>query len=420
MASITWTQIPTVKQITLPTGNSYYIKDDEVRTWIGDGVTSGAEKRLADAEDAISSLSNATHWLGITTTSISDGSSTNPIVIGGETVTAVAGDIVQDSHGSEFIFNGTVWQEFGSSIGTLKAFAYVDTGSVTIKPKGTNTASAVTFSGGTTDSVLGEDTTFTNSSSAVSFGTHTTATVLKSDVTATVPKTSSTTKYLKATVGAAAVGVSTDGSAITALGTPTTASVVTSYPGATNKLVTTTVPNVTSAGTAASWTGTVSDEVLTIGWTPNTPASISNTPITVATGAVSSTGGGSSVMVGLGTASTETVVTGYSSPTTSTFAKSVSVTTQPTVTLSAETTTATGLVPFISSVSTSGTDAVTFTTTGHTASAITALGAGTAAAQTITVGTNDKVTAITGIGTATAAAQTFTGTQETHTVNPAT
>lgn len=419
MAAISWVQTPTIKEITLPSGNSYYIKDDEVRQWIGDGTTSGAEKRITDAETAIAALSNATHWLGITTTTITDGSTTNPITIGGEPVTAVSGDIVQDSNGIEFIFNGTAWQQFGASIGTLKAFAFVDTGTVTVKPEGTNAASAVSFAAHTKDNVLGEATTFTNSASSVSFGEHTKATVLKSDVTATVPKTSSTKKYLQATVGNAAVGVATDGSAITALGTPSTETFVKSYPGATSKLVTTSVPNVTSAGTAASWSATVSNEVLSFAWTANTPATL-GTAITAATGALAANGGGSSVMTGLGTAVTASGVTGYADPTTDTFAKTVTVTTQPTVTLSEESATATGRVPVVTDVSTSGTNAVTFTTTGHTADAITALGAGTAAAQTITVGTNDKVSAITALGAGTAAAQTFTGTSKAYTVNPAT
>lgn len=144
MASITWTQTPTLYEMTLPSGNSYYIEDNEVRSWIGDGATSGAEKRLADAESAISKLSNATHWLGVTTTTLTDGSTTNPITIGGQSVTAVSGDIVQDSNGNEYIFNGTAWQALGSSVGTLKAFAYADTGSVTITPAGTNASSTVT------------------------------------------------------------------------------------------------------------------------------------------------------------------------------------------------------------------------------------------------------------------------------------
>ena len=144
MASITWTQTPTLYEMTLPSGNSYYIEDNEVRSWIGDGATSGAEKRLADVESEVAKLSNATHWLGVTTTSLTDGSTTNPITINGDSVIAVSGDIVQDSNGNEYIFNGTAWQALGSSVGTLKAFAYADTGSVTITPAGTNASSTVT------------------------------------------------------------------------------------------------------------------------------------------------------------------------------------------------------------------------------------------------------------------------------------
>ena len=421
MAAISWVQTPTIKEITLPSGNSYYIKDDEVRQWIGDGTTSGAEKRISDAESAIAALQNATHWLGITTTAITDGSTTNPITIGGKSVTAVSGDIVQNSNGVEFIFNGTAWQEFGASIGTLKAFAFVDTGTVTVKPEGTNAASSVSFAAHTKDNVLGEATTFTNGTSSVSFGEHTKATVLTSSVTATVPKPTGTTKYLAATASGTAVGVATSDTALTGLGTPSTATVVKSYPGATSKLVTTSVPNVTNAGTAASWSATVSDEVLTFAWTANTPAQL-GTAITAATGALAANGGGSSVMTGLGTPTTAAAVTGYANTTSDTFAKTVEVTTQPTIALTAESSTATGRTAVITKVSTSGTDAVTFdtTTTGHTADAITALGAGTAAAQTITVGTNDKVSAITALGAGTAAAQTFTGTSKAYTVNPAT
>jgi hypothetical protein len=147
MATIVWTLTPVLAQITLPTGNTYYFKDSDVRTWIGDGVTGGAEKRLSDAESAIAALSNATHWLGITTTSLSDGDTTNPITINSESVTAVSGDIVQVSASrAEFIFNGTAWQELGTSVGTLKAFAYVDTGTVTLTPSGSNASSAVSGS----------------------------------------------------------------------------------------------------------------------------------------------------------------------------------------------------------------------------------------------------------------------------------
>ena len=143
MATINWTQTPTMFEVTLPSGNSYYIEDNEVRGWIGTGSSSGAEYRITTLETDVAKLSNATHWLGVTTTSLTDGSTTNPITIGGQSVTAVSGDIVQDGNGQEYIFNGTAWQAFGSSVGTLKAFAYVDTGDVTITPKGSNAPSSV-------------------------------------------------------------------------------------------------------------------------------------------------------------------------------------------------------------------------------------------------------------------------------------
>ena len=166
MATITWTQTPTMYEITLPSGNSYYIEDNEVRAWIGDGTTSGAEKRLSDAESEIAKLSNATHWLGVTTTSLTDGSTTNPITINGQSVTAVSGDIVQDSNGNEYIFNGTAWQALGSSVGTLKAFAYADTGTVTITPAGTNASSSVSGTCSVTPdgSVSGTTVTLTTTS----------------------------------------------------------------------------------------------------------------------------------------------------------------------------------------------------------------------------------------------------------------
>ncbi|MBR2246055.1 MAG: hypothetical protein IJ880_03365 [Bacilli bacterium] len=51
-------------------------------------------------------------WIGVTTTALSDGSTTNPITIDGKSVTAVAGDTAS-YNSKEFVFNGTIWQEFG-------------------------------------------------------------------------------------------------------------------------------------------------------------------------------------------------------------------------------------------------------------------------------------------------------------------
>jgi hypothetical protein len=99
----------------------------------------------ADARDRIAALESYTDYLGVTTTALTDGASTNPVVINGESVTAVTGNIV--NYGSkEFIFNGTVWQEFGD-LSALGDLAYEDTAEGSYTPVGTvsqPTASAST------------------------------------------------------------------------------------------------------------------------------------------------------------------------------------------------------------------------------------------------------------------------------------
>lgn len=186
------------------------------------------------------------------------------------------------------------WEKIGNTkidLSSLGALAYKDN---------------VTLNKGNGDNVLGESTTFTNGSSSVTFSGGTSDTFVKS------------------------------------------------YPGATSKLVTTSVPNVTgnanvsipnvtSVGSASTWNfamGTGNDaETLIISGANGTAPSLGTalsaskvtlgTAITAATGALAANGGGSSVMTGLGTATT--------------------------------------------------------------ASAVTNVGTGTAAAQAITIGTNDKV-----------------------------
>ena len=51
-------------------------------------------------------------WLGVTTTELEDGSTTNPITVGGKSVTAATGDVVSYEL-AEFVFNGTSWQKLG-------------------------------------------------------------------------------------------------------------------------------------------------------------------------------------------------------------------------------------------------------------------------------------------------------------------
>lgn len=123
-----------ISQITLPSGSTYDIKDATARELIGD-------------------LSKYTKFLGVTTTALTDGATTNPIIVNGQSVTAQSGNIA--TYGSsEFIFNGTAWQAFGDLSG-LGSLAYKNSASATYTPSGTiiQPTITVTPSTGTVNSI---------------------------------------------------------------------------------------------------------------------------------------------------------------------------------------------------------------------------------------------------------------------------
>lgn len=68
-----------ISQITLPSGSTYNIKDATAR---------------ADIASIQTSITGGIHYLGVTTSNISNGSTTNPVVIDSKNVTASAGDLV--------------------------------------------------------------------------------------------------------------------------------------------------------------------------------------------------------------------------------------------------------------------------------------------------------------------------------------
>ena len=115
-----------ISKITLPSGNTYDIKD-------------------AVARAAIAELSGSTYIIGVTTTPLTDGATTNPIVVNGSSVTAKNGGIAFYQNG-EFVFNGTQWFEFGDT-STLGALAYKD---------------SVALGKGSGKNVLGTSATFTS------------------------------------------------------------------------------------------------------------------------------------------------------------------------------------------------------------------------------------------------------------------
>lgn len=311
--------MPDIKKITLPSGNTYDLVD-------------------AGARELISALSGSTAFLGLTTTALTDGATTNPITVNGSSVTATTGNIVV-YESAEFIWDGAKWIEFGdlSSLGDL---AYKDTASVS-------------FSGGTTDKCLGSDATFTTS-------------------------VTPTTTNIKATASGAAVGADGTAAAVTGYASPTTDTFVKSVSAETNKkLVTTSVPNVTSAGSASTWNfamGTGADAETLIISGGNGSAPTLGTAITAATGATDANGTGDSIVTGVTIGSSAAAITALGTPATATCLTGVKVTAQPTVALATGATAGTGVI----SVATGITSATTTTNNKDEVTAVTSIGTGTA------------------------------------------
>lgn len=135
--------MPDIKQITLPSGTTYNIKDAAARS---------------DIQEIRNLISSGVHYIGTTTTALTDGATTNPIVIGGKNVTAKSGDLAIYST-KEFIFSDSdsKWHEFGD-MGSLKALAFKDSASGSYTPAGSVSAPTITISP-TTDSIRNLATT---------------------------------------------------------------------------------------------------------------------------------------------------------------------------------------------------------------------------------------------------------------------
>ena len=84
----------------------------------------------AYARERLSELGSALYWMGVTTTELSDGATTNPITINGESVTAEVGGMAQYD-GTEYAWDGSAWQEIGHANFGALAFKDEATGSFT-------------------------------------------------------------------------------------------------------------------------------------------------------------------------------------------------------------------------------------------------------------------------------------------------
>ena len=110
-----------IKHVELPSGTTYNFVDEAGRALI------------AEMKDT---LTGAMEYIGTTTTALSDGATTSPITIGTASITPKAGNVVIYGN-KEFIWSDTdtAWHEFGST-GSLKALAFKDSASGSVKPSG--------------------------------------------------------------------------------------------------------------------------------------------------------------------------------------------------------------------------------------------------------------------------------------------
>lgn len=254
--------MPDISQITLPSGSTYNIKDNTARQ---------------DIEELRQSITGGVHYLGPTTTALTDGATTNPITISGNSHSCANGDLVNYGD-KEFLWDGSKWNEMGD-LGAFKALAYKDNASGTYTPAGT--VSQPTFSGtpGTvsvTGAVAGDvsQPTFTGTQGSVSVsGTPTGNVTIGSDKTGVSNYTPE---------GSVEISSSASGTANYVPGG------VVSTPSITVTPSVTTVNSITAVGTLPAFTATVSNENLSLSWDAGAlPTKGSDT--TVATGIESAT-----------------------------------------------------------------------------------------------------------------------------------
>ena len=404
-----------ISKITLPSGNTYDIKDAVAREMISGGVSfivawdgtgtpdaaaipkgvvaGGVTGTLeaADAQSGAFYLVKSSSTPSSQTLDIYD----EYVVIGSDTKTwEKIGDTQLNL--SDVVTDVSLTKQNDVVLGEATTF--------------TNASSAVTFTGGKTDVALGENTTFTSSTPTITV----------------TPKTT----YIKGSASGVAVGANGTAAAVTGYPDATSDTFVKSVSAdTTKKLVTTTVPNVTGntsvsipnvtgntsvTANKSTWTFTMGSgaaaETLIIGGgngsdvsaskvTLGTNLTATNTTLgtakTVATGAATTAGTGAAVVTDITIGDSASALTGLGTPSTANALTGVKVTSQPTVTLATDTTSGTGKVQVATGISSATSTQPTITVgTNDKVTAVTSVGTGTAAAQTITVGTNDKVTVL--------------------------
>ena len=372
-----------ISKITLPSGNTYNIKDAVAREAIAGGVSfiiswnGSTTPAPANIPAGVVVTYNGTNYTG---TLAANASQPGAFYLVKSSTQKDTLD-VYDEYVAVGATGSKTWERLGDtqiSLSDLGALAYKDNATGTA----TASSSTVTFTGGTTDTVLGSGATFT---------------------TTVTPSTTN----IKATASGVAVGANGTAAAITGFGTHSTETFVKSVSAdTTKKLVTTTVPNVTgntnvtipnvtNVGTASTWafamgSGDNAETLIITGTNSTTPTlgtALSASKVTlgtaktVATGAATTSGTGAAVVTDVTIGDSAAAITALGTPTTSNCLTGVKVTSQPTVSLATGATAGTGVI----SVATGITSATTTTNNKDEVTAVTNVGTGTAAGQSVTI-----------------------------------
>ena len=372
-----------ISKITLPSGNTYNIKDAVAREAIAGGVSfiiswNGSTTPVpANIPAGVVVTYNGTDYTG---TLAANAAQPGAFYLVKSSTQKDTLD-VYDEYVAVGATGSKTWERLGDtqiSLSDLGGLAYKDnaTGTATAR------SSAVTFAGSTTATDLGSDATFT---------------------TTVTPSTTN----IKATASGVAVGANGTAAAITGFGTHSTETFVKSVSAdTTKKLVTTTVPNVTgntnvsipnvtSVGSASTWAFNMGtgddDETLIISGANSTAPTLGTalsasrvtlgTAKTVATGEATTSGSGSAIVTDVTIGDSAAAITALGTPTTSNCLTGVTVTSQPTVSLATGATAGTGVI----SVATGITSATTTTNNKDEVTAVTNVGTGTAAGQSVTI-----------------------------------
>ena len=360
-----------ISKITLPSGNTYEIKDATAREMISGGISfivawdGTAAPVVANVPKGVVIIYNSTTYTGTMEASAAQAGAFYLV----KSSTQVGVKDIYDEYVVADIGGTKEWEKLGDT--------QVDLSDVVMGVELNKQ----------TDVALGEATTFTMNQP-------------------TINVTPSTT-YLGASASGTAVGANGTASAITGFGEHSTSEFVTSVSAdMTKKLVTTSIPNVTgnsnvtvpniTANTSvtankSTWSFTMGTgtnaETLVIGGGNGSDVTATNTTlgtaataskvtlgtaITAATGAVATTGTGAAVATDVTVGDTASAITSLGTPTKATVLTGVKVTAQPTIALASNSFTATGRVQVATGISSAS-----------------------ASGGSITVGTNDKVTTLT-------------------------